>query len=215
MHYKTADSTAKSSTDYKSTEDNLTFAVGETSKSILIPIVDDKLVESSEFFRVVLSSPKNALLASGGSSAKVTITDDDTKTTVSKINTVNGTKGNDALTGTTGDDLIIGKAGKDYLEGDTGNDIFAFSMGDSGVGKAARDVIADFEIGDKIDLSGFGKNTLSFIGSNAFTASNQVRFSVENSQTIVAINLDDNFKTSESEIQLTGSVSLTAQNFVL
>ena len=137
------------------------------------------------------------------------------KQVITKINTVNGTKGNDILTGTTGDDLIIGKAGKDYLEGDTGNDIFAFNVGDSGIGKAARDVIADFETGDKIDLSGFGKNTLSFIGSNAFTTPNQVRISVESSQTIVAINLDDNVKTNDVEIQLTGSVALTAQNFVL
>ncbi|MEI6747429.1 MAG: hypothetical protein WCL34_15815, partial [Methylococcaceae bacterium] len=59
------------------------------------------------------------------------------------------------------------------------------------------------------------KNALAFIGSKEFTAPNQVRFSVANSQTIVAINLDNDIKTNDFEIQLTGSVALTAQNFVL
>ncbi len=83
------------------------------------------------------------------------------------------------------------------------------------MGKAARDVIADFESGDKIDLTGVSQNALTFIDSKAFTASNQVRFSVENSQTIVSINLDDNVKTNDFEIQLTGSIALTAQHFIL
>jgi hypothetical protein len=93
VHYKTADGTAKNSLDYKVTEDNLTFAAGETSKTILIPIVDDKLSESSEYFRVALSNPQNAILAAGKSTAKITITDNDTK-----INTIESTSKYDVLT---------------------------------------------------------------------------------------------------------------------
>lgn len=56
----------------------LTFAAGETSKTITVPIVNDTVVETNETFTVKLSSPSGAVL--GLATATVTITDNDTVT---------------------------------------------------------------------------------------------------------------------------------------
>lgn len=71
--YTTADGTATQPADYTKTSGTLTFAVGDTTKTIAIPIASDSLIEGSETFVVKLSSPTNAVLAQ--SQATVTILD--------------------------------------------------------------------------------------------------------------------------------------------
>jgi Ca2+-binding RTX toxin-like protein len=72
-----------------------------------------------------------------------------------------GFGGNDKLFGEFGFDLLVGGRGRDTLTGGTEGDIFAYSsIADSGPGKAARDVITDYEDGtDRIDLSRIDANT--------------------------------------------------------
>ncbi len=76
---------ANSRCDYETTAGTLRFAAGETSKTILIPIVDDVYAEGTESFTVTLSSPSGALLASP-SVASVTINDNETTTGTNPIN---------------------------------------------------------------------------------------------------------------------------------
>ena len=75
VKYKTANSTAKSGSDYLSTSGTLTFAAGQTSKQIKVAILGDKTKESSEAFLINLTSAVNATIADG--QGKVTITNDD------------------------------------------------------------------------------------------------------------------------------------------
>lgn len=87
-----------------------------------------------------------------------------------------GFGGNDTLNGGSGADRLFGGAGKDSLTGGTEADTFYFgALSDSGVTKATRDVITDFQ--DKLDLihlANIDANTLkgtvddafSFIGTN-------------------------------------------------
>jgi Bacterial Ig domain/Cellulose binding domain/Calx-beta domain/Glycosyl hydrolases family 18 len=63
VRYSTSDATAKSGADYQAVSGTLTFAPGETSKTILVPVFADELVEGDETFNVVLSSPSGATLA--------------------------------------------------------------------------------------------------------------------------------------------------------
>ncbi len=63
--------------DYSGTNGVLTFAPGDTNKSITISIVDDSSVESDETFSVLLSNPTGGALLSGTNTAYVTITEDD------------------------------------------------------------------------------------------------------------------------------------------
>jgi hypothetical protein len=83
VNITTSDSTAKTSDDYAA----LTNAVviipsGQTCTSVLIPIINDTISETSEIFKVILSNPSsNASIRNGY--AKVTINDDEAIPTVS------------------------------------------------------------------------------------------------------------------------------------
>ena len=70
---------ASSRCDYATTVGTLRFDVGESSKTIFIPIVDDGYVEGAESFTIKLSNPSGINLGSI-SSATITITDNDTAT---------------------------------------------------------------------------------------------------------------------------------------
>lgn len=58
-----------------------------------------------------------------------------------------GEGGDDKLFGEAGDDILDGGAGRDYLAGGAGADIFRFT------GQFGLDIVADFEAGDRLDLS--------------------------------------------------------------
>jgi Calx-beta domain/WD40-like Beta Propeller Repeat len=76
VDYATANGTATTPDDYTQTSGTLTFAAGETAKTVVVPVVGDTLAEPSETFTVTLSTPTNATL--GDSEATGTILDDDT-----------------------------------------------------------------------------------------------------------------------------------------
>jgi uncharacterized delta-60 repeat protein len=75
-HYATADGTAQAGLDYASEPCTLTFADGETNKTILIPIFDDPVVESNETVHLSLSDPTGAVLGTNAT-AVLTIVDND------------------------------------------------------------------------------------------------------------------------------------------
>ncbi len=74
----TTDDSALSGSDYTAVNMTLTYAIGETSKSVLIPIIEDATPEATESFTVDLSGPSNLTLAT--STATVTIQDNDSST---------------------------------------------------------------------------------------------------------------------------------------
>ncbi|WP_440959189.1 Calx-beta domain-containing protein [Oceanicaulis sp. LC35] len=78
VDYATSNWTASSGTDYTAASGTLTFAPGQTSKSIPVTLLDDGVVERDEWVTLTLSSPTNATIAD--SSARGTITNDDTAT---------------------------------------------------------------------------------------------------------------------------------------
>lgn len=75
VDFGTQNSTAQAGLDFVATTGTLTFAPGVTSQSIVVPIVGDTAVETTEVFRVVLSNPVNAALSQ--STSTVTILDND------------------------------------------------------------------------------------------------------------------------------------------
>ncbi len=54
--------TATAGVDYTATSGTLSFAAGETSKSVSVPILDDVIDEGSEYFLLRLSNPQGATL---------------------------------------------------------------------------------------------------------------------------------------------------------
>jgi flagellin len=83
-----------------------------------------------------------------------------------------GTDGPDRLTGGAGDDTLMGGLGRDTLIGGAGADTFVFTRAaESGMASAQRDLIVDWESGDRIDLSAMdasagqaGHQNLKFVG---------------------------------------------------
>ncbi len=147
-------------TDYTNTPIVVTFADGETTKTISIPIINDALIEPDETLNLTLSNPSNGATLGSQVTAIVTIIDDDPRTeTGGNFNdsitggagddSLSGNGGRDSIAGGAGNDLLIGGLDADTLAGGTGRDRFIYTNIREG-----RDTISDFTpVEDQIDLS--------------------------------------------------------------
>ena len=63
VRYATADGTAVAGEDYEAASGTLTFAPGETERTVRVRVLDDAVEDSGETFRLVLSAPGGATLA--------------------------------------------------------------------------------------------------------------------------------------------------------
>ena len=79
--YATGDGSARAGDDYAQTDGTLTFAAGDRSRLIRVPVVDDALAEADETFTLTLSGAAGAPLADGAATLTVTgtIEDDDVR----------------------------------------------------------------------------------------------------------------------------------------
>ena len=112
---------------------------------------------------------------------------------------LDGGAGNDTLDGGAGNDTLDGGKGSDLLTGGAGNDTFRFTRAgiqtsSNGNTTYVYDNIADFSLGDRIDLTDLGA---TYIGSAAFTGTStnpgpaQVRLRMDNGTTL-EIDIDGN-----------------------
>jgi uncharacterized repeat protein (TIGR01451 family) len=79
---------ASSSCDYSSSFGTVSFAPGETVKTIVVPLVDDTYAEGNETFTITLSNPAGGVLGSP-SVATITIADNETVTGANSIDLAN------------------------------------------------------------------------------------------------------------------------------
>ena len=98
VDYATSNGTATAGSDYQSTSGTLTFAPGETTKSIPVPIINDTMDEPSETFFVNLTNASNAVILDN--QGQGTITDNDAAPTIS-INDTSVTEGDSGTTNAT------------------------------------------------------------------------------------------------------------------
>jgi hypothetical protein len=75
IDFATANGTATAGADYVARSGTVSFAAGESSKTVSVPIIGDARAESSEAFTIALSNSSGATL--GDSSGTGTITDND------------------------------------------------------------------------------------------------------------------------------------------
>ncbi|ABW26710.1 DUF4347 domain-containing protein [Acaryochloris marina] len=75
VDFSTRDGTAIAGQDYRATSGTLTFAAGQTSQTLTVPILNDIVVEGDEIFSVTLSNPMGGTL--GNSITNITIIDND------------------------------------------------------------------------------------------------------------------------------------------
>lgn len=137
-----------------------------------------------------------------------------------KANVLKGLKGDDAIAGGRGKDMLAGGRGMDALQGDGGADRFDFnSIAESAVG-ARRDVILDFDRGerDRIDLRDIdanagrgGNQAFSFVGERDFSGkAGELRFN----DGIVAGDVNGDGR-ADFEIGVRGIDSLLKGDFLL
>ncbi len=93
--YATGNGTATAGSDYQAASGTLTFAPGETSKTITVQVNGDRLGEASETFFVNLSSPINAIITDGQGVG--TIADDEPRISIGDFRKVEGKKGQTTL----------------------------------------------------------------------------------------------------------------------
>ncbi len=137
-----------------------------------------------------------------------------------------GRNGDDVLNGGEGRDLLVGGGGRDFLSGgdDSDRDEFRYNNEfDSGVGGAARDRIIDFDRhNDVINLSRLdadsttgGNQDFDFIGNSDFSGTaGELRFVQQNGRTIIQADTDGD-GVRDFEIELTGTMNLHANDFIL
>jgi Ca2+-binding RTX toxin-like protein len=128
VNYATSDVTAIAGTDYTATTGILTFAAGEISKTIAVPILNDNLNEANETFNITLTTPTNGTIADN--QATITITDtlvtnvtttlpalveNITLTGTTAINAT-GNDGNNVITGNTANNTLTGLNGDDTID---------------------------------------------------------------------------------------------------
>jgi hypothetical protein len=96
VNYATADGTARSGSDYQSASGRLTFARGETSKMIAVPVYGDRLGEAYESFVVTLSGAQRAKVVDG--QGAITIADDEPRINVTGASMTEGNSGTTLFT---------------------------------------------------------------------------------------------------------------------
>ncbi len=96
VNYATANGTAAAGSDYDAVSGKLTFARGETSKTILISVRGDAHHEADETFFVNLSGAQKATISDG--QGLVTIVDDDPRIRVSSPSEWEGNEGTTLMT---------------------------------------------------------------------------------------------------------------------
>jgi probable HAF family extracellular repeat protein len=93
--YTTGNGTAVAAGDYQAASGTLTFAPGQTEKTITVLINGDRLGEPNETFVVNLSNPTNATIADGQGVG--TVIDDEPRISISDVTKQEGKKGKTTL----------------------------------------------------------------------------------------------------------------------
>lgn len=191
--------TATSGLDYAPDNLTVTFNVGEVSKSIALPILQDVQLEQTELVTFSLSSVNNSTLGTietaigSVNTTALEILDDDRPTILTGTprkdrligneldNLIVGNGSNDILSGEGGRDRLFGGKGIDRLKGGADQDIFALEK------KSGRDVFQDFrDRQDKLGLTAGlkfkqirvtqqGKDTLISLGKDQLALLTNVR----------------------------------------
>src|SRR5439155_63365 len=95
VDFAIANGSATAGSDYQAVSGTLTFAPGETSKTITVLVNGDRLAETNETFVVNLSSPTNGLIVDGQGVG--TILDNEPRISISDVSKAEGKKGQTTL----------------------------------------------------------------------------------------------------------------------
>ena len=101
---------------------------------------------------------------------------------------MNGDEGDDRLFGGKGDDTLAGGSGRDRLKGGGGEDHFDFRPKTLDGSRLGRDIILDYELGERIDLRGHDLEFRADISIR--TRGDDLRIKAEDTGVIVLRDID-------------------------
>ena len=219
VNYATANGSATAGSDYTANSGSLSFAAGETSKTITISLLNNSLNETDETFSLSLSAPTNATLGSP-SSVTTTLTDTLVATSSTVLPTgienlrldstaaINGTgnSGANVITGNNGANVLKGGGGIDTLTGLGDRDTFDLS----GLSNSAnRCTITDFITGSGGETIQLSNSLTSRIGTTPLLAlvnqGSRVTLNTTNSDVF-----SFNFNNTEADVNLANSTNGSA-----
>ncbi|MDD5216368.1 MAG: Calx-beta domain-containing protein, partial [Methylococcales bacterium] len=227
----TISGTATTGSDYTgASSGTLTFNVGDTVKTIDLPIVADGIVEAGESLTITLGNPSAGSIASGQSTVSTTIFDTSATTTGS---TTTLTTNNDLVAGSTNNDLIIGYINAngtnstlnlgDTVDGSSGIDTLQLTIDGADAGSFPAGVIpTNIEI-FSIKESGGVAGTYDFASISSETtvtnnlSGDDVTFNNLGSNTRLVIQGNGNNVTANTTFTMastTDAVNLTLSNGV-
>ncbi|MDD2865479.1 MAG: Calx-beta domain-containing protein, partial [Methylococcales bacterium] len=227
----TISGTATTGSDYTgASSGTLTFNVGDTVKTIDLPIVADGIVEAGESLTITLGNPSAGSIAAGQSTVSTTIFDTSATTTGS---TTTLTTNNDLVAGSTNNDLIIGYINAngtnstlnlgDTVDGSSGIDTLQLTIDGADAGSFPAGVIpTNIEI-FSIKESGGVAGTYDFASISSETtvtnnlSGDDVTFNNLGSNTRLVIQGNGNNVTANTTFTMastTDAVNLTLSNGV-
>ncbi|MBW6401494.1 M10 family metallopeptidase C-terminal domain-containing protein [Roseomonas sp. HJA6] len=174
--------TATSGIDFSARNTIITFAAGETSRTVVISLGTDSLLEPNETVVLELFGATGGAVFAGGATtlqvAGVIIDNDgphsggagnDTMSGTGVGDTLRGADGHDSLLGQGGDDSLLGGTGNDTLDGGTGGDTLDGGLGKNVLRGGAGD---DFYVFDEtpdtvVEAANAGIDTLLLTGAGA------------------------------------------------
>ncbi len=176
VQYATADGTATAPEDYTAlTLSTLTFNPGEVSKTILVEVKGDTVIEPDETFLVNLSNPTNATLADA--QAQGTIGNDDTDMVISPDG------GTATFTDVDGDEVVV-----KTTKGDFSQENFVF-------GADGTLLLIDLTAsGSPLAAVGFGKAKLTVAAKSRGSGNGMVRVGAINAlgMSLASVKIDGN-----------------------
>lgn len=98
VNYTTQNGSALSGSDYTATNGMLTFSAADSYEEFTVTIAGDNTFEPDEYFRILLSSPTNAIIGDGDSYVKITDNDATPYLFVTDATVVEGDDGSPKLT---------------------------------------------------------------------------------------------------------------------
>ena len=174
VSFATTDGTALAGLDYVAGSGTVTFAAGESVKSVTLSLIDDAAFEGSESFSLLLQAVTNANVTDGDATAAIVDNDQPTEGADNLVGTdtndlidmlggndvFDGRGGDDYVAGGSGDDLLLGGDGSDTLNGGEGNDLLLGGAGSNRLnGDAGDDLLHTAGLGlDQLD-GGTGLDT--------------------------------------------------------
>ena len=230
-----AGGTATAGLDFTNTFPSvITFDVGETTKTITIPVLEDALEEGTETLELELTAISNADLGTQDT-ATVSIIDNfvppvdppvappaglnivgtrnnDNLSGAGADDVIRGRGGNDKLKGLAGDDRLIGGGGNDRLVGGSGNDNLRGGGGnDRLIGKAGDDLLKGGGGDDRLKGGGGNDELIGGRGDDTLIGGggNDI-FVLKNRQGTDFIR---DFNIGEDVIRLQGSLSFRDLSF--